>query len=107
MAWRQTRGTQQHHEVDVNGQVIRLCGSKHIGGPLYMALAGNSQLIVSDQRKARVVILKEDLQPKRILLDSLHGQPLRLCFSMRTGLLFTAFYQTDYLTVHRILRRPH
>jgi hypothetical protein len=84
-------------EIDINGRVVRIFNSQHndIGSiqfnkPQYLALADNNHVIVADYRNERIVVLTEDLQLKRVRINSLHGQPLRLCFSQRTGLLFVA-----------------
>jgi hypothetical protein len=53
-----------------------------------MALDDNNHVIVADIRNERVVVLKSDLQLKRVLIPSLDRQPWRLCLSKSTGLLF-------------------
>jgi hypothetical protein len=85
-------------EIDINGRVVRIFNSQHndIGSiqfnvPRYLALAGNNHVIVADRFSERIVVLNEDLQLKRILINSSHGQQphRRMCLSQRTGLLFT------------------
>jgi hypothetical protein len=82
-------------EIDINGRVVRTFNSQHndidsiqFHMPSYLALAGNNHVIVADHRNERIVVLTEDLQFKRVLINSLHRGPWRLYLSQRTGLLF-------------------
>jgi hypothetical protein len=97
-------------EIDINGRVVRIFNSQHndIGSiqfnlPRYLALAGNNHMIVADCFNERIVVLNEDLQLKRVLINlSYKQQPLRHCFSQQTGLLFTACYQSAEVAVYNV-----
>jgi hypothetical protein len=99
-------------EIDINGRVVRIFNSQHndIGSiqfnvPQYLALAGNNHVIVADRLNERIVVLNEDLQLKRVLINSSHGQqPRRLCLSQRTGLLFIAMDQSSDIHVYDVLQ---
>jgi hypothetical protein len=99
-------------EIDINGRVVRIFDSQHndIGSiqfnkPLYLALAGNNHVIVADSYNERIVVLNEDLQLKRVLINSSHGQqPARLYLSQRTGLLFIAMDQSSDIHVYDVLQ---
>jgi hypothetical protein len=78
--------TQSEHnsvsEVNVDGRVVRTFNSQHIdidsiqfNEPYYLALDDNNHVIVADRRNERVVVLKSDLQLKRVLIPSLGQQP--------------------------------
>jgi hypothetical protein len=69
-------------EVNVDGRVVRTFNSQHIdigsiqfNAPWYMALDDNNHVIVADHLNERVVVLKSDLQLKRVLIPSLDRQP--------------------------------
>jgi 6-phosphogluconolactonase (cycloisomerase 2 family) len=63
-------------------------------------------VIVADLLNERIVVLNEDLQLKRVLINSSHGQqPMRLCLSQRTGLLFIAMYQSSDIHVYDVLQQ--
>jgi hypothetical protein len=97
-------------EIDINGRVVRIFNSQHndIGSiqfndPQYLALAGNNHVIVADQFNERIVVLNEDLQLKRVLINSSHGQqPWRLCLSQRTGLLFIVMCGSSDIHVYDV-----
>jgi hypothetical protein len=97
------RDTQSEHfgvsEVNVDGRVVRTFNSQHIdigsiqfNEPLYLALDDNNHVIVADHENERVVVLKSDLQLKRVLIPSLDQQPWKLCLSKSTGLMFINYY---------------
>jgi hypothetical protein len=85
-------------EVNVDGRVVRTfsidIGSLQFNSPLYMALDDNTHVIVADIRNEHVVVLKSDLQLKRVLIQSFHRPPERLCLSKSTGLMFIMNYGT-------------
>lgn len=97
-------------EIDNRGQVVRkfncpfdVTGSIKVSRPEYLTLAGNCHVIVADRYNQRIVVLNEDLQLRRVLINSLGGQqPVRLCFCRRTGLLFVTYFQQETLTIFKI-----
>jgi hypothetical protein len=97
-------------EIDINGRVVRIFNSQHndIGSiqfnqPQYLALAGKNHVIVADRFNERIVVLNEDLQLKRVLINSSHGQqPWRLCLNQLTGLLFISFFNSAEVTIYKI-----
>jgi hypothetical protein len=99
-------------EIDINGRVVRIFNSQHndigsiqFNGPWYLALACNNHVIVADRLNERIVALNEDLQLKRVLINSSHGQqPKRLCLSQRTGLLFIVMDQSSDIHVYDVLQ---
>jgi hypothetical protein len=67
--------------VNVDGRVVRTFNSQHIdigsiqfNEPHYLALDDNNHVIVADRLNERVVVLKSDLQLKRVLIPSLDRQ---------------------------------
>ena len=75
-------------EVDVNGRVIRTFNddidSIHFNWPRYLVL-DNDHVLVADCYNERIILLKSDLQLKRILINELEGkQPERMCFDIIT-----------------------
>jgi hypothetical protein len=95
-------------EVDFNGRVVRAFNSQHIdmgsvkfNCPRYMVLYGD-HVIVADRYSERVVVLKSDLQLKRVLIPSLGGIPMRLCISKSTGLLFIRYLQSSNIDVYQV-----
>jgi hypothetical protein len=110
---RQPGDTQSEHtsvsEIDFNGRVVRSFNNQHsdIGSiqfnkPRYLTLAVNNHLIVADQDNERTVVLTEDLQLKQMLINSPGRQPLRLCFSQRTGILFTGYEACHEIYLYKI-----
>jgi hypothetical protein len=99
-------------EIDINGRVVRIFNSQHndIGSiqfnkPQYLALTGNNHVIVADSYNERIVVLNEDLQLKRVLINSSHGQqPWRLFLSQRTGLLFIVMYGSSDIHVYDVIQ---
>jgi hypothetical protein len=99
-------------EIDINGRVVRTFNSQHnsVGSiqlkwPYYLALAGNNHMIVADSLNERIVVLNEDLQLKRVLINSSHGQqPWRLFLSQRTGLLFIAMHESSDIHVFDVFQ---
>ena len=99
MAVSYTGDTRSEHnsvsEIDFNGRVVRTVNNQHkniasiqFNMPYYLTLAVNNHVIVADGHNERIVVLTEDLQLKRVLINSLDAQPHRLCFSQQTGVLF-------------------
>jgi hypothetical protein len=78
-------------EVDTSGQKVRrFSKSRDIGPvqfnrPRYLALVGNSDVVVADRFNECIVLLDSGLQFKRVLLESLGQQPDRLCFVRESG----------------------
>ena len=103
-------------EVDVNGRVIRTFNddidSIHFNYPHYLVL-DNDHVIVADHFKDRIILLKSDLQLKRILINELHRIPWRMCLTSSRLLIVSYFNSTDIdvfkvkndtATVHQALR---
>jgi hypothetical protein len=97
-------------EVDIKGQVIRSFSSEHndinsikFDEPYYLVLDDNNDVIVADTRNERIVILKSDLQLKRVLISSLDGHPKRLFFSVKTGLLFVVNDNARFIETFEVL----
>jgi len=72
-------------EVDLNGRVIRSFNDDidliRFNGPDHMVLY-NNHVIVADTDNDRIILLKSNLQLKRILINALNrGQPMRLCLT--------------------------
>jgi len=100
--------TQSEHngvsEVDVDGRIVRqfktqLNASLQFNRPLYLLLDANNHVIVADGRNERIVLLKPDLQLKRILIPKLQGLPFRMCLSKESGLLFIACFQSSEIII--------
>jgi hypothetical protein len=97
-------------EMNVDGRVVRTFNSQHIdigslqfNAPLYLALDDNNHVIVADRYNERVVVLKSDLQLKRVLLPLLDQQPMRLCLSEFTGLLFISYINSPAIDIYKVL----
>jgi hypothetical protein len=96
--------------VNVDGRVVRTFNSQHIdigsiqfNEPCYLALDDNNHVIVADRRNERVVVLKSDLQLKRVLIPSLDQQPMRLCLSKSTGLLFINYLYSSDIDIYKVV----
>jgi hypothetical protein len=111
---RYTEDTQSEHnsvsEVNVDGQVVRTFNSQHIdidsiqfNAPLYLALYDNNHVIVADGLNERVVVLNEDLKLKRVLMTSLGQQPMRLCLSKSTGIMFIKCYYSSDIDIYKVV----
>jgi hypothetical protein len=98
-------------EVDVSGQVVRRfskgrdIGPVQFNRPRYLALVGNSDVVVADRFNECIVLLDSGLQFKRVLLESLGQQPDRLCFIRESGLVFVTFFYSADVHVYRIERK--
>jgi hypothetical protein len=68
-----------------------------------MALDDNNHVIVADRLNERVVVLKSDLQLKRVLIPSLDRQPMRLCLSKSTGLLFIRYLNSSDIDIYKVV----
>jgi DNA-binding beta-propeller fold protein YncE len=97
-------------EVNVDGRVVCTFRSQHIdigfiqfNRPWYLTLDDNNHVIVADIRDKRVVVLKSDLQLKRVLIPSLDGPPSRLCLSKSTGLLFIIYMYSSVIDIYKVL----
>jgi hypothetical protein len=97
-------------EVNVDGRVVRTFHSQHIDigsiqfkRPEYMALDDNNHVIVVDQHNERVVVLKSDLQLKRVLIQSLGQLPTNVCLSKSTGLLFITYMNSPDIEIYKVL----
>lgn len=91
-------------EVDVNGSVIRGFNTQHqVDGsiqfslPVHLALNDSNFVFVGDCLNKRIVVLNDDLQLKRVLINSLDGQPWRLCFSRPNLFLITRFSRSVHI----------
>jgi hypothetical protein len=97
-------------EVNVDGQVVRTFNSQHIdidsiqfNEPCYLALYDNNHVIVADRRNERVVVLNEDLKLKRVLMTSLGQQPMRLCLSKSTGIMFINYFNSSVIDIYKVV----
>jgi hypothetical protein len=108
---RYTRDTQSEYnsvsELNVAGRVVRTFNSQHIdidsiqfNLPRYLALYDNNHVIVADSRNERVVVLKSDLQLKRVLMPSLGRRPVRLCLSKSTGIMFIKYAYSSVIDIY-------
>jgi len=95
-------------EVDVNGNVVRMVDSGEqtincvrFNQPRYLLLDIDGHVIVADALNKRLVLLNADLKMERILMDSLKGQPKRLCLTTSRCLFICYYYSTciDVLVV--------
>lgn len=96
-------------EVDVDGRVVRTFSSQHIdigptqfNHPHYLAIYGKNLVAVADSYNDRIVILKSDLQLKRVLLPSLDDTPVKLCLSQSSGLLFVHFVVSSNVCIYQV-----
>ena len=86
-------------EVDVNGRVIRtfnddIDNSVRLNTPWYLVL-DNDHVMVADNYNKRIILLKSDLQFRRILIKELHGkQPERMCLTS-SRLIIVSYRSTD------------
>ena len=86
-------------EVDVNGRVTRAFNDDidliQFNHPHYLVL-DNDHVIVADMHNDRIILLKSDLQLKRILINELHGRrPMRMCLTSSRLLIVSYFDSTD------------
>jgi len=74
-------------EVDVTGRVIRSFNNQHknycsvLFCYPYSLVLENDHVIVADNLNRRIILLQAGLRLKRVLIDSLHGPPRRMCLS--------------------------
>ena len=92
-------------EVDVNGRVIRTFNddidSIHFNHPRYLVL-DNDHVIVADRFNERIILLKSDLQLKRILINELdRKQPTRVCL-ISSRLLEISFFESTDIDVFKV-----
>lgn len=99
-------------EVDVDGNVVRqFVGHSNVfperlNKPFYLLLADDSShVIVADLLNERVVILNPDLRLKRVLVQPLTGQPIRMCIGKESGLLFVAFNCSADIGAFKVRRK--
>jgi len=100
-----------HHgisEVDSKGRVICTFHSVDVqlNNTWHAVLGDDNHVLVADRFNERIVLLKPDLTLKRFLLRALPGQPRRLCYHSRTGLLFVAFWESANVCAYRVADRP-
>ena len=94
--------------MDVDGRIVRqfktqLNASLQFNAPRYLLLDANNHVIVADQINERIVLLKPDLQLKRILIPKLLEQPFRICLNKESGLLFIVCYYSREITLFKTL----
>jgi hypothetical protein len=70
--------------------------------PQYLLIDGNNHVIVADSRNERAVLLKSDLQLKRVLLPTLHEQPGRLFLSKLSGLMLISKYNSSSIEICQV-----
>ena len=92
-------------EVDVNGRAIRTLtndiDSIHFQWPRYLVLVNDHEL-VADFNNERIILLKSDLELKRILINELNGkQPQRICLTS-SRLLLVSYYESTDIDVFKI-----
>jgi len=85
-------------EVDLNGRIIRSFNDDidliQFNWPHYMVLY-NNHVIVADMDNDRIILLKSNLQLKRILINSLNRErPERLCMTASRLLAVSYLYST-------------
>jgi hypothetical protein len=97
-------------ELDVDGRVVRTFNNQHIdidtikfNRPCYLAIDRNNHVIFADKDNRRVVVLKSNLQLKRVLIPTLDGQPKRLCLSKSTGLMFICYRFSSIIEIYRVI----
>ena len=97
-------------ELDVDGRVVRTFNNQHIdidtikfNEPRYLAIDDNNHVIVADMRNKRVVLLKSNLQLKRVLIPTLDEQPMSLCLSKSTGLMFINYYDSPNIDIYEVI----
>jgi hypothetical protein len=98
-------------EIDINGRVVRTLNSQYkdtgsiqFDWAYYLAFADKNHVIFADLRKKRIVMSNEDLRFGRVIIKSLQGQPVRLCFCQRTGLIFVVY--SNNICVYKISNEP-
>jgi hypothetical protein len=97
-------------ELDVDGRVVRTFNNQHIDidtikfdSPQYLVTDGNNHVIVADCDRNRIVVLKSNLQLKRVLISILNGQPMRLCLSKSTGLMFINNLNSSNIEIYEVM----
>ena len=97
-------------ELDVDGRVVRTFNNQHIdidsikfNRPRYLLIDDNNHVIVADCRNERVVLLKSNLQLKRVLIPTLDQQPVRLCLSKSTGLMFIKYINWSNIEIYQVI----
>ena len=97
-------------ELDVDGRVVRTFNNQHndidtikFNDPRYLAIDDNNHVIVSDWGNKRVVLLKSNLQLKRVLIPTLDGQPIGLCLSKSTGLMFINYANASSIDIYQVI----
>jgi Caspase recruitment domain len=95
-------------ELDVDGRVVCTFNNQHIDTvkfnmPRYLAIDGNNHVIVADCRNKRVILLKLNLQLKRVLIPTLDEQPTRLCLSESTGLMFINNMNSSNVEIYQVI----
>lgn len=102
-------------EVDLNGSVVRTfrcqsmrdIGTRPFNRPFYMCPDGLGHVIVADRLNERVVVLtKDDLRLKRVLMGSLERSPSRLHYSAQSGLLYVAYLYSTRVSISSV-RKKH
>lgn len=96
-------------ELDVNERVVRTFSGQFVDAistqfnrAYYLALDGNSHVIVADRFNERIVVLDSDLRLKQVLIPALDGKPYRLCLCKETGLLFVCYWRSPGIDIYEI-----
>jgi hypothetical protein len=97
-------------EFDVDGRIIRTfdgrqaeIGPVQFNWPCYLSLYDENHVIVADRDNKRIVVLRSDLQLKRVLIPSLDAEPMQLCLSKSSGLLFINYCSLSYIDIYQVI----
>jgi hypothetical protein len=72
--------------------------------PYYLTVDSKKDIRVCDRGNQQILHLNSELELQQVLLTELSGQPLRMCYSRPSGLLYVSYYASSGIDVYSVTR---